>query len=91
MAAAMARTSSWTGLPSMLPQVALGSPMRGPSCSVKIVSSPARPGATSFGPPLNPAKKCGSTKPVVILTSASTQARFNQTGTPRPSTPHQAS
>ena len=31
---------------------------------------PARPGVTSFGPPLKPAKKCGSTKPVVMRRSA---------------------
>ena len=55
-----------------------GSPMRSALCSASTVSSPARPGATIFGPPLNPAKKCGSTKPVVMRTSASTQRRFSQ-------------
>ena len=54
--------------------------MRAASCSVSTVSSPARPGATIFGPPEKPAKKCGSTKPVVILTSASSHSRFSQTG-----------
>jgi hypothetical protein len=48
------------------------------------VSSAASPGATSFGPPENPAKKCGSTNPVVIRTSASLHSRFSQTGTSRP-------
>ena len=56
--------------------------MRAASCSVMTVSSPARPGATIFGPPLNPAKKCGSTKPVVILKSDSTHPRFRSTRTP---------
>ena len=31
----------------------------------------ATPGMMPFGPPLNPAKKCGSMKPVMIRTSAS--------------------
>ncbi len=75
----MALTSSCTGLPSQIPQVARGCPIRLASWSVRTVSRPASPGATIFGPPLNPAKKCGSTNPVVILTSASTQARFNNT------------
>ena len=45
------------------------------------MANPARPGATIFGPPLNPAKKCGSTNPVVMRTSALNHRRFNQTGT----------
>ena len=45
------------------------------------MSSPASPGATIFGPPLNPAKKCGSTNPVVIRRSAATHSRFSETGT----------
>ena len=69
-AAAIARTSSCTGLPCVTPQRASGCPMRAASCSVSVVSRPARPGATSFGPPEKPAKKCGSTKPVVMRTSA---------------------
>ena len=51
--------------------------MRAASCSVITVSSPARPGATIFGPPLKPAKKCGSTKPVVMRTSAPSQKRLS--------------
>ena len=51
------------------------------SCSTRVVASPARPGATIFGPPLKPAKKCGSTKPVVMRTSASSQCRLSQIGT----------
>ena len=47
-----------------------------------MVSKPARPGATIFGPPLNPAKKCGSTNPVVIRTSAASHVLFSQTGIP---------
>ena len=90
-ASTTARMSSCTGLPSQTAQVARGSPMRAASCSVSTVSSPARPGATSLGPPLKPAKKCGSTKPVVIRTSASTQSRFRNTGTSRPCRPSQTS
>ena len=65
------------------PRVAIGAA----SCSVSTVSRPARPGATIFGPPENPAKKCGSTNPVVMRTSASTQRRFSQTGTSAPCGP----
>ncbi len=50
VAAAIARTSSCTGLPCVMPQRAAGWPMRAASCSVSVVSRPARPGATSFGP-----------------------------------------
>ena len=75
VAAAIARTASWTGLPSTTPQVARGSPIRRALWSSSTVSIPARPGATIFGPPLNPAKKWGSTNPVVIRRSASTHSR----------------
>ncbi len=75
VAAAIARTASWTGFPSQMPQVARGSPMRRALCSSSVVSIPARPGATILGPPLKPAKKCGSTNPVVMRRSAETQAR----------------
>ena len=84
---AAARMSSWTGLPWVMPQVAFGSPMRVASWSTSTVSSPASPGVTSFGPPLKPAKKCGSTKPVVIRRSASTQREQTCTGTPLPCSP----
>ena len=47
-----------------------------------IVSNPARPGATILGPPLNPAKKWGSTKPIVILKSDLIQSLFINTGIP---------
>ena len=80
--AAISRTSSWIGLPSVVPQVAFGWAIRRASCRTSTVPSPASPGATIFGPPLKPAKKCGSTNPVVILTSALIQARFRCTGTP---------
>ena len=56
--------------------------MRRASCSVMTVARPASPGATIFGPPLKPAKKCGSTKPVVIRTSACRNSRFRCTATP---------
>ncbi len=91
VASAMARTSSWTGLPWMTPQVARGSPIRAASCSTRTVSRAARPGATSLGPPEKPAKKCGSTKPVVMRTSASAHSRFSHTGTSLPYVPIQVS
>ena len=65
-----------------MPQVAFGWPIRLASWSVITVSRPARPGATIFGPPLKPAKKCGSTKPVVMRMSACRNSRFRYTGTP---------
>ena len=51
---AMRRIASWIGLPSVTPQRALGFPIISASCSRIVVLNPARPGATSFGPPLNP-------------------------------------
>ena len=65
--------------------------MRAASCSVSVVSRPASPGATSFGPPEKPAKKCGSTNPVVMRTSASTHSLFSHTGTSAPKRPIQVS
>ena len=50
--------------------------MRAAECRSSTVSSAARPGATIFGPPEKPAKKCGSMKPVVIRTSWSTKCRL---------------
>ena len=79
--AATARIASWTGFPSQMPHVARGSAIRRPLWSTSTVASPASPGATILGPPLKPAKKCGSTKPVVIRRSASTQSRLSSTGT----------
>ena len=55
--------------------------MRAALCNASTVSRPASPGATIFGPPLNPAKKWGSTKPVVMRTSDASQVRFSSTGT----------
>ena len=55
--------------------------MRAALCNSMTVARPARPGATNFGPPEKPAKKCGSTNPVEIRTSASTHSLHNQTGT----------
>ena len=91
VAAAIARTSSCTGLPCVTPQRASGWPMRAASWRVSVVSRPARPGATSFGPPEKPAKKCGSTNPVVMRTSASTHSLFSHTGTSAPKRPIQVS
>ena len=88
-AATTARMSSCTGLPSQIPQVARADPIRLASCSVSTVSRPASPGAAIFGPPLNPAKKWGSTNPVVIRTSAASHCRLSQTGTSLPCRPHQ--
>ncbi len=70
------------GFPSVTAQVARGSAMSGALCRAMIVSKPARPGATILGPPLNPAKKCGSTNPVVMRMSAFTQCEFSQIGKP---------
>ena len=70
------------GFPSVTAQVALGSAINGALCSAIMVSNPASPGATIFGPPLNPAKKCGSTNPVVMRMSASTQCEFSHMGKP---------
>ena len=61
--------------------------MRSALWSCMMVSKPARPGATIFGPPLNPAKKCGSTKPVVMRTSASIHALSSHTGMPLDDSP----
>ena len=63
------------------PHVASGRRSDAASCSASMVSSPASPGATIFGPPLKPAKKCGSTKPVVMRRSAATHSRASATGT----------
>ena len=79
---AHSRIASCTGLPSVTPQTALGWPTISALCSSITVSMPASPGAIILGPPLNPAKKCGSTNPVVILTSLSVQIRFRATGIP---------
>ena len=87
VAAAIARTSSCTGLPCVTPQRASGWPIRAASWSTRVVSRPARPGATSFGPPEKPAKKCGSTNPVVMRTSARAHSLFSHTGTSAPKRP----
>ena len=85
---AAARMSSCTGLPSQTPQRALGvRRCARASCSTSTVSSPASPGVTIFGPPEKPAKKCGSTKPVVMRTSACTHSVHSHTGTPSPNSP----
>ena len=70
----------------MTPQVARGSPIRGSLCSSWIVSIAASPGATIFGPPEKPAKKCGSVKPSVIRASASRNARSTRAGATEPGT-----
>src|SRR2546422_613132 len=46
------------------------------------VLSPAIPGTIPLMPPLNPAKKCGSIKPVTMRTSASTKWRLTRAGVP---------
>ena len=66
----------------MTPHVAFGLPMRWASCRTITVFKPASPGATIFGPPLKPAKKCGSTNPAVMRTSAASQRVLRNTGTP---------
>ena len=65
------------GLPSVIPQTGVRvSDSRRGSCSVEhgLQTQRQSPGATIFGPPEKPAKKCGSTKPVVIRTSASSHS-----------------
>ena len=74
-------TSCCIGLLSISPQIEFGLFNLSKLCNFIIVWSPAKPGATSFDPPENPAKKCGSTNPVVIFTSASTQCLFRKTST----------
>ena len=77
-------------------RVALGDPPRrvGIADAPRVVehqgrlAGPRGRARSSFGPPLNPAKKWGSTKPVVMRTSASTHSRFSHTGTSSTS-PHQ--
>ena len=66
------------GCPRARPSAPARVPMREASCSTSVVSRPARPGAIIFGPPEKPAKKWGSTKPVVMRTSASSQVRLSQ-------------
>ena len=59
-------------LPSISPQVLLGWPIRWALWNARMVLMPAMPGLTPLGPPENPAKKCGSMKPVTILNEDST-------------------
>ncbi|CFO28750.1 Uncharacterised protein [Staphylococcus aureus] len=66
----------------MLPQVERISPIIFALWKVIIVSIPAIPGMIPLGPPENPAKKCGSIKPVTILKSASTYDLFRYTSHP---------
>ena len=44
--------------------------------------NPATPGTSPLMPPLNPAKKCGSMKPVTMRTSASTAILLTRAGVP---------
>ncbi len=67
-----ALTNSWTGFPSVASQVERGSAMRLGLWASMTVDVAARPGQVPFGPPLQPAKKWGSTNPVTIRRSAST-------------------
>ncbi len=84
---AMARTSSWTGLPSMIPQAAAGVADAGGVVQGEHGLQRGEPRRDELRPPENPAKKCGSTKPVVMRTSASTHSRLSQTGTSLPNRP----
>jgi len=56
--------------------------MRAAEWSSSTVSIAASPGATIFGPPENPAKKCGSMNPSVIRTSWSRKRRSSIAGPP---------
>ncbi len=51
---------------------------------VVMVSAWATPGAITLRPPDQPAMKCGSTRPVAILRSASTSRRSRRTTVARP-------
>jgi len=55
----MARTPSWTGLPSITPQIDFGWPILAAECSSRTVSIAARPGATIFGPPEKTGEEMG--------------------------------
>ena len=70
--AVAATTNSWTGLPAVTIHVERASARRAVLCASRMVSVSASPGQTPFGPPLQPAKKCGSTNPVTMRTAAST-------------------
>ena len=52
------------------------------------VSVCATPGMMPFGPPLNPAKKCGSMNPVMIRTSALARCVLMSAGAPVLVTPN---
>ncbi len=56
---AISRTASWTGFPTVIPHVAWGWPMRRASWRASTVSSPARPGAASFGPAAEAGEEVG--------------------------------
>ena len=79
---AISRTASCIGLPSVTAKRELGCPIIAASCKRMIVEKAASPGATILGPPLNPAKKCGSTNPVVMRMSLSTHRRLSRTSMP---------
>ena len=70
--AVAAVTKSWTGLPAVVNQVESASAMRAGLWASMMVEVAARPGQAPLGPPLHPAKKWGSTKPVRMRRSAAT-------------------
>ena len=77
--AVAARTKSWTGLPARVTTRWPGRRRCGAGWwASRMVSVAASPGHTPLGPPLKPAKKWGSTKPVRMRTSASTYSRCEQ-------------
>ena len=59
-----------------------GSAISSARWSRKMVSMLATPGATAFGPPEKPAKKCGSINPRAMRTSALRYSRFKNTVVP---------
>ncbi len=79
----MASCSSCSGLPSRMQLAARGWAMKVELWKVVMVSACAMPGAITFRPPDQPAMKCGSTRPVAILSSASTRRRSRRTTVPR--------
>ena len=80
---AAARRSSHNGFPSRIPQIACGSAMKRAPWLAMTVARPATAGTTIFGPPLNPANRCGSMKPVSRRTEAFKKCLLIHTGVPR--------
>ena len=66
----------------MMPGPSADSSIAAP-CRLRIVSTPAQPGATALRPPEKPAIRCGSIRPVTIFRSAPSKPRSSQISVPR--------